>query len=141
LVFLLGFIGIIGWEFYYRQAYIKDLKNTIVSMEKRINLLERKKRIVNLTLDLIKNESSFLNVMKNLGLVLPPDVKLQTLDYKESKITINGISADIGSIYDFSDRLRKTPIVTKIEDLKVRETGGGEQFFTLQAGLKTYDKK
>ena len=110
-------------------------------MEKRINLLERKKRIVNLTLDLIKNESSFLNVMKNLGLVLPPDVKLQTLDYKESKITINGISADIGSIYDFSDRLRKTPIVTKIEDLKVRETGGGEQFFTLQAGLKTYDKK
>ncbi|MDP8234210.1 MAG: PilN domain-containing protein [Candidatus Saelkia tenebricola] len=138
---LFGFIGTIGWEFYYRRAYINDLENTIVSMKKKIDILERKKRIVDLTLDLIRNESSFLNVIKDLGLAIPSDVKLQTLDYKGDRISIGGISSTLDSIYDFSDKLRKSPIIIKVEDLKVRETGGDKRSFTLQASLKVYDKK
>jgi hypothetical protein len=135
--FVFGIISIFWWEYHRQDIYVIEAKRKLRELNKRIQLLDRKRKVINITLKHIKRQSSLLGVLRELYTVAPDNIVLKTFDYRKGRILINGITVTLDDVVKFIEKMQTSPIFRNVIQKYARQSRNKEEVtFQIEAGLR-----
>lgn len=136
-LFIAGIWMTVWWEYQRQEIYVQQARQKLKELKRRITLLDRKRKIIEITLDHIKRESSFLAVLKEVYRFAPDNVFLKNLSYRKNKVIISGITTSLDDVVKFMENMQSSPLFARvIQKYASQSRRKQEVSFQLEALLK-----
>jgi Tfp pilus assembly PilM family ATPase len=138
LWFLVCLGAIVGWELYRLNSYASKLKAQLKIINKRIETLENKQRVVNLILGHLNRQGPFLEVLREIAISIPDGVLLRRLDYNRQKknVVLDGTSSSSEAITRLMQTLQDSTAFKMANQKYVRSGGKEGNVFQIEVQLK-----
>lgn len=135
-IVLLEIFALFGLEYRRKKLYLQDINSLLRELNPSVQMLERKKKVVDFFVSRSK-ETFFLDILDKVIGAIPQGVYIQRFEYERgSNIRIEGKSSSPQLIYDFYKSVKKIKDVKTITDFRVNSTSPGENLFSLRIKLQ-----
>ncbi len=113
--------GAVFTRFYKKTSYLNNLKKMYISIKGESEGIERTVAKMKIAQEQMSANGSFLDVFRDIQIVLPPTISLTSFEYqaKDKTVVIRGISEEMSTIFQFLSTLEATPYLEFVKTRNV----------------------
>ena len=112
------FFAIFGFDIYSKTKIIKDLSNKLEKINPKATAVEEIKKRITIINEHLKQEGSCIDILRELHIITPGDVFLNTFIFEEDQgVTIKGTAPSMSVVFSFVPILNKSDF---FENVRVR---------------------
>ncbi len=129
LSILMVLSGIISGRFYFKKQYLEQVRLDVQRTSEQAGEVEKLKKEIKIIKESRKVRNSSIDVLSLLHRLVPPEIYLATITFKEGEeLTLTGIAQEMSDVFKFVSVLDKQPGFDHVKIKRVaKKTGEGEK--------------
>jgi len=113
---ILVFASMLSFNFYHKKQFIEMLDEQIDKIEPTANEIQAIKNKIDIINAQLNNKNSCIEILKELHLITPADIKLNTFLFEESNnVALKGTAPTMSLVFSFVPILNKSPLFANVQ--------------------------